>query len=104
MPLQDGPRVLDGGDRALQVGEADRPFAVGEQLPAVCTARDVARLLRMTESGVHQLRAAGKLARFVITPRGQKPVRYSGRLLQQWANGELPLDRVFGAPRARRAG
>ncbi len=81
----------------------DRPFQVGDVLPAVCTVAIVAWVLGMSASGVHQLRQRGKLREFLLPSLGDKKARYCGRRLQQWVIGEFAPERSFGRGRHRAA-
>lgn len=80
----------------------DRPFQVGDVLPAVCGVTVVAWIFDVTPSQVHKWRKAGKLAPFVL--QGDfGPARYCGRKLQQWASGDLAGSFVNGDLRSPRA-
>lgn len=81
----------------------DRPFHVGDQLPAICTVAHVAWVLGVTPSAVHQLRQRGKLREFLLPSLGDRKARYCGRRLQQWASGEFAQERSFGRQRHRAA-
>src|SRR4051812_21081154 len=79
----------------------DRPFQVGDVLPAVCTVTVVAWVLGITPSGVQKLRQAGKLREFLLPSLGDRKARFCGRRLQQWASGEFAPERSFGRSRRR---
>ena len=81
----------------------DRPFQVGDVIPAVATVSVVAWVLGITPSGVQKLRQAGKLREFLLPSLGDKKARYCGRRLQQWASGEFASERSFGRQRRRAA-
>ncbi len=82
--------------RARRFDIPDRPFQLGDVLPAVCTVGVVGWVLGMTASGVHQLRQRGKLREFLLPSLGDKKARYCGRRLAQWAAGEFAPERSFG--------
>jgi len=84
-----------------------RPVLLGDTIPLVCGVADVARILGLSLSHVHKMRRQGRLRAFELRSLGG-PVKYSGRLLQQWAegqtrlgfvNGQLDRPRTFGRKR-----
>lgn len=77
----------------------NRPYQVGDSLPAVCSVAHVAWVLGVTVSAIHQLRRKGRLREFLLDSSlfGDRKARYSGRKLQQWASGEVPT--AFGRRR-----
>jgi hypothetical protein len=60
---------------------------VGDPLPAVMLLGDLARVLGLGSSQAWQLERAGELERFEL-PRVGKRVRYSGKKVQAWLDGE----------------
>lgn len=63
-----------------------RPIEVGQPLPAICLVRDVAQVLRVSESRVYQLRAEGKLREFLL-PAIDGTLRFNGRKLSDYRDG-----------------
>lgn len=90
--------------RAIDV--ADRPFLVGEAIPAVCTITDLAKAMRISLATAYRRQGAGQLKAFELTPRVGHP-RYSGARLVAWQtrdsdgyiNGQFERPRVFGRKR-----
>lgn len=62
-------------------------LTIHDDIPAVCTVADVAALLGVSESRVHQMRAAGQLSRFLLDDIGTG-FRFCGKKLDAWRNGE----------------
>ena len=89
---QRGPRTLD---------VVDRPLALGDRLPAVCTLEDVARhVLRCALATAYTYQRRGDLKAYEILPRIGR-ARYCGAKLQRYIEGQPePRVGVFG----RRAG
>ena len=98
VPAEDALGLLGGPHRRFEVSDSD-------SIPLVCKAADVARILGVSDSQVHRLHRQHKLDAFLL-PQIGKHVRYSGRLLREWAegrlavvNGDVNRPRVFGGSR-----
>lgn len=64
---------------------------LGDRLPAILVLSDFGPLLGLKTSRLAALQAAGDLECFELLPRVGARRRYSGKKVQAWLDGELPL-------------
>jgi len=76
-------------------------FRVGEPLPPILFVADFAAILDVSLQRGYQLEHANELIAFELKPRIGNRRRYSGKRVQQWADGDGDASRFFASTRHR---
>jgi hypothetical protein len=74
-------------------------YVAGEPIPSVLVRADLAALLHLGTTQAWKLEKAGAFKFLELTPAIGRRARYSGKLVQQWIEGQTETSRFFGRKR-----